>query len=151
MTVFPPGSFYFMDAGGGPSLHRPIQQWVGRNPYWACRVSTVEGEYRRSTVNEVAEVIVQDPTMLQVLGTLASPSGQAIERAALSQWMSPEDAALMTAALTRAWKLIRNQNVPVWKRADVLVGTVVVLLFVGCVVMAARPAKKENGHSASAR
>lgn len=48
--------------------------------------------------------------------------------------LTPAEASLLTDALTMSWKTVRNQNLPVWKRADFLVGTVVVLLVIGAVV-----------------
>lgn len=76
-------------------------------------VSTAPGTARRSSAQELAARLVEDPSLQGVLGALTSPIGQAVEDAALSQWMDPVDAQLMTAALTRAFQIVRNQNVPV--------------------------------------
>ena len=87
MAVSPFGGLYFVGDGRGPGLRQPLQHWVYRHPNWASAVSTDEGGWRRSTAQEVAEQLVQDPTLQEVLGALTSPLGQAIDEAVLSQWM----------------------------------------------------------------
>ena len=133
MTFLPPGGMYFVP-NGDSSLRTALRQWFRRNPTWATRWNDAQRGWRDSTLDEVAESLVQDPAVIQALGALASPAGQAIERTVLSQVMTPAQASLLTSALTMAWKTIRNQNMPVWKRADFLVGTVIALIVIGAVV-----------------
>ena len=137
MTFLPPGGMYYVP-NGGSSLERSLRQWLRRNPAWASRIDDIHVGWRQSTVEEVAEGLVQDPVVVQALGALTSPAGQAVEHAVLAQVMTPAQATLLTDALTMAWKTVRNQNLPVWKRADVLIGTVVVVILVGAVVYYAR-------------
>jgi len=138
MTGFLPGGLYFVGGGGNEPLHWATQRWTTAHPSWANTGSLLDGTYRRSRVNEVAAAIVQDQVFRDFLGTLQSPIGQAVERAALAQWMPAPDAALMTAALTQALKVIRDQNLPVWQRADVLVGACLALIAFGFIVFAIR-------------
>ena len=57
----------------------------------------------------------------------------------------PVDAQLMTAALTRAAKIIKNQNVPVWKRVEVLLGTTVGIVVVCLIALAVHHAHQQKG------
>lgn len=129
MTVSPFAGPYFMDGGGDGRLRRTLQPWVRTNPGWGTTV--VHGARRPSTPEELAQRLVDDPGLQAVLAALTSPVGQAIEEAALSEWMTPVEAQLMTAALTKAWKTIRNRNIPVWKRTEVLMGAVFLIVVVG--------------------
>ena len=138
MTGFPSGGLYFVGGGGNEPLRWATQRWTRAHTSWASKGSPLDGTYRRSSVKEVAAAIVQDQTFRDFLGTLQSPIGQAVERAALAQWMPAPDAALMTAALTRAWKVTRDQNLPVWQRADVLVGACLGLIVLGLIVFTIR-------------
>lgn len=135
MVIASYGGGYFTGDGRGSSLSQPLQQWVYRHPSWTSIPATAEGPTRRRTALEVAERLVEDPELLAVLGALQSPVGQAIEEAVLKQWMDPVDAQLMTAAVTRAARIIRNQNVPVWQRGEVLLGAAGLIVVV-CVIAA---------------
>lgn len=142
MTVLPPGGFYFVPGQGDTSIRPALQQWTYRHPSWNVRLSQAEGQLRRSRAEEVATELVEDQTFLRALGVFTSSPGQAVERAVLSQWMTPSDAQLMTVALTQALKTIRNQNVPPWKRGEVLIGVVIAVVVVGLVVLAVRESRK---------
>lgn len=143
MTYSPFGGLYFVGGAGGSKLGPPLQQWVYRNPYW-MHVSVAPGTVRRSSAREVAARLVDDTALKEALGALTSPVGQAIEEAALSQWMDPVDAQLMTAALTQAFKIIRNQNVPVWRRTEVLIGVTLLIVVVGGIVVIAHRSKQAS-------
>jgi hypothetical protein len=94
----------------------------------------------------VAEQLVQDPAVQEILGALTSGLGEAIEEAVLSQWMDPIDAQLMTSALTRAGRIITNQNVPVWKRGEVLLGAAGVIVVVCLIALAVHRAHEQSGN-----
>jgi hypothetical protein len=148
MNGLPLGGFHFVGGAGGGELRQPLQRWVYGHPHWAHTLSTAEACWRRSTAEEVAAQLVQDQALQEVLATLSSPLGQAIEQAALAQWMGPVDARLMTAALTQAFRLIRDQDVPIWKRGEVLVGVLLLVLVVGAVIVAKRrSADKQSDRS----
>lgn len=127
---------YFVRTAAPPGLKAPLQAWMRRHSGWALRWDQEQQGWRNSTTEEVVAALVEDPTFQQVLAGLSSPVGQALEKAVLSQWMTPAEAALMTDALTKAWKYVRNQTVPIWKRSEVIVGAlIVVAVIVGGIVV----------------
>jgi hypothetical protein len=136
--VTPIGTLGYVGGSGGGPLRQPLQTWVYQHPSWQKRFSDAEGRWRQSQAGEVAAELVEDPKLQAVLAGLDSPIGRAIEEAVLSQWMGAGEAQLMTAALNRAWKIIRNRNVPAWKRGEVLVGTAVALMVALTLVLAVR-------------
>ena len=124
-----------------PPSHRPLTLrealgfWTYHSPLWHLREVPVDnnvgdlqflffaaGPTRMAGVQEVAETLVEDPAVQEALAVLVSPAGQEIEDAVASIYLTPVQAELLTKALTLAWKTVRNQNLPLWKRADVLVG-----------------------------
>ena len=145
MAVSPFGGSYFTGDGRGAGLRQPLQQWIYRHPNWTSALSSAEGRLRRSTAQEVAEQLVQDPAVQEILGALTSGLGEAIEEAVLSQWMDPIDAQLMTSALTRAGRIITNQNVPVWKRGEVLLGAAGVIVVVCLIALVVHHAHEQSG------
>ena len=133
-----------------PDLHREIADWLAHYPQWYLRPAEPAEDdefyylwmpsYRIATASEIAEEIVNDPALRAVLGFLISPPGAAIEQSVARTWLTPWQAQLLTDGLTQAWKIVLDQNRPVWQRADVLVGTVLLLTIVGLAIMAGRKA-----------
>jgi hypothetical protein len=50
-------------------------------------------------------------------------------------------AALLTAALTQAWKVVLDQNRPWWQRLDILCGALAGIAFIGLMVMMSRDSR----------
>jgi hypothetical protein len=144
MTVFPPGGMYFLDNQGDGWLRQPLQLWALRHPSWNFRLSNVEGRLRRSTAEEVATELLQDPTFLEAIGVFTSKPAQSVEQAYLDRWMPSTDAELMTAGLTNALKYVRNQNVPPWKRGEVLIGVGVAVVGLSVIILVVRHAQKSK-------
>jgi hypothetical protein len=86
--------------------------------YWLMPVPTL----RQASADEIAADILNDPALREALGFLASAEGQTIEDAVMRLWLPGWQAQLLTAALTRAWQTVLNQNRPIWQRTEVLVG-----------------------------
>jgi hypothetical protein len=63
-----------------------------------------------------------------------------IEQAVAQLWLPPLEAELLTDGLTQAWRIVLDQNRPVWQRADVLAGTGMFLAIVGMAIWANRHA-----------
>jgi hypothetical protein len=135
-------SMYFLDRPGAPTGHTSLgaaaRAWAAQNPQWQFRHDmSLWPPSRPAGAQEVAEAIVQDPAVGKALALLASPTGRAIEQEVASLWLPPADAALLTDALTIAWKVIRDQNRPAWQRADALIAVgVLALVVVGVLAYA---------------
>lgn len=142
MTVSAFAGPYFTD-GGDSALRRSLERWVYAHPGWT-HTSVSQGVARLSTPRELAQRFVDDPGLQAVLAALTSPIGQAIEEAALSTWMSPVEAELMTVALTKAWKTVQNRSLPVWRRTEVLVGGVCLVVVVGLIAYAVHHPHQPN-------
>lgn len=132
-------------------LRSAVRQWTSRQPSWYLREATVDtgcaqwGVFlppsRQATAGEIAIEIVNDPQLRQALAFLESPPGQAVEKAVAGLWLSPWQAALLTAALTEAWKIVLDQNRPWWQRFDVLIGTLASIVFIGLLITVSRDSR----------
>ncbi len=140
---------YLQQPDNGPStdLRFAVRQWIARHPSWHLRQEANAGcaqwglllpPTRRATADEIAIEIVNDSQLREVLMFLESPPGQAVEKAVAGLWLSPWQAALLTAALTQAWKIVLDRNRPWWQRFDVLVGVLAGFAFLGLIVIASR-------------
>jgi len=111
---------------GGTGVGAAARAWTAQNPNWQFRQDMSRWPpSRRTSADEVAQALLADPTIRQVLAVLASPLGKAIVSEVASIWLPPVDAALLADALTIAWKVIRDQNRPAWQRADALIAVAV--------------------------
>jgi hypothetical protein len=136
---------YFLSPQDPSHFGREVRRWLMGSRDWYLRpVDQDEFDatgylyllpsYRTSTAEEIASAIVNDPALCEALGFLSSPGGQAIEQVVAEQYLPTWQAELLTDALTRAWKIVLNQNRPVWQRVDVLIG-VGVLAIVGLIIL----------------
>jgi hypothetical protein len=135
---------------GAPDLRHQVWRWLAHNPGWSTRPAPPDGHdqftafyissYRAATADEVATDILGNPALRETLGFLASPRGQAIEQVVAQLWLSGWEAELLTAGLTRAWKIVLNQNRPVWQRTEVLAGAGVGVGVLGLMIWASRRA-----------
>ncbi|HTC68050.1 MAG TPA: hypothetical protein VK662_00655 [Acidothermaceae bacterium] len=133
---------YFMSGAQRSALGRALAAWVGARPDWQYHPQQwpqqLYGYPRtRRTPEEVAEDLVNDPQVQAVLAALITPAGQQLETAALSAVIDPVDAKLLAAALTIAFRMIRDQNRATWQRAEVLMwvgGGLFALVLVAVVV-----------------
>lgn len=134
-----------------PYLHHEIGRWLEANPAWYLRplehdagdqydIFWMQPAWRYAGADEVAAHIVDDPALREILGFLVSPPGQAIEQAIARVGLSPLQAELLTDGLTRAWRIVLDQNRPVWQRTDVLAGTGLILAAIGTAIWAGRRA-----------
>jgi hypothetical protein len=117
-----------------PALTGRLRTWLQSNPNWHLRQHGPEENdtqfasfwtmpaLRRATADEIAADVVNDAALHEALGSLASRDGQIIEDAVMRLWLPAWQAQLLTAALTRAWQVVLDQNRPVWQRTEVLVG-----------------------------
>lgn len=118
-------------------LRTAVQNWIARNPGWAARYDlSLWPPYRLNTVEQVAQALVQDPTVIQALRALASPSGQVIEQEVLTLWLPAPEARLLIQSLTQALDIVGDQSRPLWQRADVLVGAGLGLALLLLVIIA---------------
>jgi hypothetical protein len=112
----------------------PLRAWLRSNANWYMRQDRQEENdtqfvifwtmppLRQASVDEIAADIVNDPGLREALGFLASGEGQVIEDAVMQSWLPNWQAQLLTAALTRAWQIVLDQQRPIWQRTEVLVG-----------------------------
>jgi hypothetical protein len=117
-----------------PVLAGLLRTWLQSNPSWSVRQDWLEADdapfaifwappaLRQASVDEIAADVVNDATLREALGFLASRDGQIIEDAVMKLWLPGWQAQLLTAALTSAWQTVLDQNRPVWQRTEVLVG-----------------------------
>jgi hypothetical protein len=117
-----------------PSLTGLLRTWLQSSPSWYMRQDRPEENdtqfaifwtmpsLRQASVEEIATDVVNDPALREALGFLASRDGQVIEDAVLHLWLPGWQAQLLTAALTRAWQTVLDENRPIWQRTEVLVG-----------------------------
>jgi hypothetical protein len=133
-----------------PSLSSEIGRWLLQNRSWSLRTEATSNDqsvgyfyasspyYRYATAHEVAAEIVGSPVLREALGFLTSRDGQAIEEAVARLWLPSWQAALLTEALTIAWKTVLNQNRPAWQRAEVLIGAIALLGLLGFLLTTGR-------------
>jgi hypothetical protein len=135
-----------------PDLHSEVARWLARTPEWHLRLAPADQadqspifyspfytpSYRFATADEIAAAVVSNPELREVLGFLTSPAGQLIEQTVAQLWLTGPQAQLLTVGLTRAWKIVLNQNRPAWQRADMLVGALFFLGLVGLVIWTSR-------------
>lgn len=93
---------------------------------------------RRAEADEISSEIVNDPNLREALTILASPPGEAIEQAIAQVWLPGWQAELLADGLTRAWKIVLDQNRPLWQRVDVLLAAGLFLGLAGIMILANR-------------
>ena len=136
---------YFQPPHVSPGLSSEIGRWLTVTPDWYLRAETASDDesfgylyllpsYRYATADEIAAEIVNSPALREALGFLASSQGRAIEEAVARLWLPGWQAALLTDALTLAWKTVLDQNRPAWQRADLVGAMVLVALVVGLML-----------------
>lgn len=131
-------NWFISDPYGQPSFTPALYAWQRDNFRWAyCDSDAYSnpelGHYwlngpRFAEAQEVAEELAQDPRVREVLAVIASPAGQAIEQAVLQLALPQAESKLLVDALTIAAKAIRDENRPLWRRADVLMSTAVAVV-----------------------
>jgi hypothetical protein len=141
---------YYYRQPAAENLRDAVRVWMARNPDWHLReVPASEPATpwmlsvpltRRAAPEEIASEIVNNPELRQALTLLASPPGQEIEQATAELWLSGWQAELLSDGLTQAWKIVLDQNRPVWQRADVLAGAILFLGLVGLFIWSGRTA-----------
>ena len=117
-----------------PALTGHLRIWLRANTSWYLRQYQAQADdvhyascwmlppLRQASADEIAADIINDPALRDALGFLSSRDGQRIEDAVLQLWLPDWQAQVLTAALTRAWQIVLDQNRPIWQRADVLLG-----------------------------
>src|SRR5579859_7780378 len=114
-----------------PGLSGDLVRWLAQTPDWCQRLDTASDDEsfvylymvpscRQATADEIAAEIVNNPAVREALGLLASSQGQAIEEAVAALWLPDWQAALLTDALSIAWKTILDQNRPAWQRVELI-------------------------------
>ena len=140
---------YFQPPYVPPGPSSEIGRWLMQNPNWHLRTETASDDesfvylymapsYRYATADEIAAEIVSSPALRETLGFLASSQGQSIEEAVAGLWLPDWQAALLTDALTLAWKTALDQNRPVWRRAELVGALALIGLFFGLIFYISR-------------
>jgi hypothetical protein len=116
-----------------PAMTGLLRAWMQADSSWYMRQDQPEDNdtqfaifwampaLRHASADEIAGAILNDPALREALGFLASGEGQVVEDAVMRLWLPDWQAQLLTAALTRAWQTVLDQNRPIWQRTEVLV------------------------------
>ena len=140
---------YFQPPYVPPGPSSELGRWLTQNPNWHLRTETASEDEpfvylymapscRYATADEIAAEIVSSRALRETLGFLASSQGQSIEEAVAGLWLPDWQAALLTDALTLAWKTILDQNRPVWQRAELVGALALIGLFFGLIFYISR-------------